>query len=67
MKTSSKTLPEHSWVCHSIHWPYGKEMMYAEESTHCWVLPHHMHSIAWLVQLAQLVRRAHGVLQGRAF
>lgn len=58
--------PEQSWVCHSRHWPKGKEMTYAEESTQRCVLPHHMHSMAWLVQLAQLVRRAQGVLQGRA-
>lgn len=30
------------------------------------MLLHHMHSMAWLVQLVQLVRRAQGVLQGRA-
>lgn len=41
-------------------------MTYAEESTQRCVLLHHMHSMAWLVQLAQLVRKEQGVLQGRA-
>lgn len=59
-------LPEQSWVCHSRHCPYGKEMTYAEESTQRCVLLHHMHSMAWLVQLAQLVCKEQGVLQGRA-
>ena len=48
-------------VYHSIHWPKGKEATQALESTHCFMLLHHMHSELLLVHSLHAVRRAHGV------
>lgn len=48
-------------VYHSMHWPKGKEATYALESTHCFMLLHHMHSELLLVHSPHAVRKAHGV------
>ncbi|KAF3845135.1 hypothetical protein F7725_008298, partial [Dissostichus mawsoni] len=48
-------------VNHSMHCPKGKEATYALESTHCFMLLHHMHSELPLVHSLHKALMAHGV------